>query len=82
VLVESERAYPLVHCGGGKHALKLDVQVGKDHLVRLPDEVPMGPAEIIVLLEESVIQGTLEDFEPVQPACPVRLSSLVLEGRD
>jgi hypothetical protein len=64
-----------------KSALKLDVQVGEDHLIRLPDEVPVGPAEIIVLVEESTAPGILDDFDPIEPAHPMRLSDLVIEGR-
>jgi hypothetical protein len=64
-----------------KSALKLDVQVGDDHLVKLPDEVPVGPAEIIVLVETRPTGGMLEDFEPVEPAVPVQLSKLVIEDR-
>jgi hypothetical protein len=64
-----------------KSAVKLDVQVGDDHLVKLPDEVPVGPAEIIVLVENKPTPGLLEDFEPVEPAMPVELSRLVIEGR-
>ena len=30
-------------------AIKLHVEVGADHTIRLPDEVPVGPAEVIVL---------------------------------
>lgn len=33
-------------------AIKLMVDVGADHTVRLPDEVPVGPAELIVLIDE------------------------------
>jgi hypothetical protein len=29
--------------------IKLQLQVGADHTIRLPDEVPIGPAEMIVL---------------------------------
>jgi hypothetical protein len=65
-----------------KSALKMHVQVGEDHVVKLPDEVPVGPAEIIVLVEQTATTGVLDDFEPIEPARPVRLSDLVLEGRD
>lgn len=65
-----------------KNALKLDVDVGEDHWVLLPEEVPVGPTEIIVLLDGQAIGGPLDDFEPVQPAHPVPLSKLVIEGRD
>jgi hypothetical protein len=34
------------------HALKLQVHVGKDHLVRLPSDFPEGPAEIVVTAVE------------------------------
>jgi hypothetical protein len=64
-----------------KSTLKLKVQVGEDHLVKLPDEVPVGPAEIIVLVEEHAGEGVLEDFEPIEPRAPLRLSDLVIEGR-
>lgn len=65
-----------------KSALKMNVQVGEDHLVKLPHEVPVGPVEIIVLVEESAAaSGVLDDFEPIEPAHPVRLSDLVIEGR-
>ena len=33
-----------------ENALRLRVIVGKDHTIRLPDEVPLGEAEIIVLM--------------------------------
>ena len=65
-----------------KSALKIDVQVGADHLIKLPDEVPIGPAEIIVLVEGSTTADVLDDFEPIEPTRPVRLSDLVIEGRD
>jgi hypothetical protein len=64
-----------------KNALKINVNVGADHVVKLPDEVPVGPAEIIVLVNEPAAE-TLEDFEPIKAAKGVRLSALVIEGRD
>ena len=33
-------------------ALKIRVDVGADRTVRLPDEVPVGPAELIVLVAD------------------------------
>lgn len=33
-------------------AIKLRVQVGADHNLTLPEEVPVGPAEVIVLVDE------------------------------
>ncbi len=33
-------------------AIKLKVEIGSDHMVHLPDEVPVGPAELIVLVDE------------------------------
>jgi hypothetical protein len=63
------------------HALRLNVDVGVDHLVKLPNEVPVGPAEIIVILEESTGAHPLDDFEPVQPVRGIRLSELVIEDR-
>jgi hypothetical protein len=37
-----------------QHALKIQVTVGKDHIIRLPSEVPEGPAEVIVIPAASV----------------------------
>ena len=63
-------------------AVKLTVEVGDDHVVKLPDEVPVGPAEIIVLVGEPAPGvGHLDDFEPIQPSLPVRLSDLVVSGK-
>ena len=33
-------------------AIKLRVEVGEDHIVKLPAEVPVGPAEVIVMVDE------------------------------
>ena len=33
-------------------AIKLQVEVGPDHTIKLPEEVPVGPAEVIVLVSE------------------------------
>ncbi len=34
-----------------KHtAIRLRVEIGPDHTIRLPEEVPVGPAEVIVLV--------------------------------
>ena len=43
-------------------AIKLHVDVGPDHTIRLPEEVPLGPAEVIVLVEE---KGPAEAPDPV-----------------
>jgi hypothetical protein len=49
---------------------------------QLPDDVPVGPAEIIVLVGEPAPgPNVLDDFDPIEPASPVRLSDLVNEGR-
>lgn len=34
-------------------AIKLHVEVREDHTVKLPPEVPLGPAEVIVLVDEA-----------------------------
>jgi hypothetical protein len=34
-------------------AIKLQVEVREDHTVTLPAEVPVGPAELIVLVDEA-----------------------------
>jgi hypothetical protein len=38
-------------------AIKLRVQVGPDHTLKLPPEVPVGPAEVIVLVDERPREG-------------------------
>ena len=38
-------------------AIKLHVEVGADHTVKLPSEVPVGPAEVIVLVDEHPAHG-------------------------
>jgi hypothetical protein len=40
-----------------KVAIKLRVQVGPDHTLKLPAEVPVGPAEVIVLVDERPDEG-------------------------
>jgi hypothetical protein len=65
-----------------KSALQIHVHVGEDHVIKLPDEVPVGPAQIIVLVEETPTTGVLDDFEPIEPARAARLSDLVIEDRD
>jgi hypothetical protein len=48
-------------------AIKLHVEVGADRLLKLPDEVPLGPADVIVLValpsNESSERGLLGLFE-------------------
>jgi|HubBroStandDraft_1064217.scaffolds.fasta_scaffold02155_7 hypothetical protein len=39
-------------------AIKLHVEVGADHTVKLPAEVPVGPAELIVLVDEGANAAT------------------------
>jgi hypothetical protein len=53
-------------CGGGggvrgcanlstvskQTAIKLHVEVGPDHTIRLPDDIPIGPAEVIILVDQ------------------------------
>jgi len=63
-------------------AVKLTVEVGVDHVVKLPDDVPVGPVEIIVLVGEPAPRANvLDDFDPIEPASPLRLSDLVNEDR-
>lgn len=38
-----------------KRALKLNVHVGKDHIVKLPSEFPEGPAEVIIIALEQPV---------------------------
>lgn len=33
-----------------EHAIRMRVTIGADHTIRLPDEVPTGEAEVIVLV--------------------------------
>lgn len=45
----------MVRCGTvSRHtAIRLQVEVGPDRTIRLPDDFPVGPAEVIVLVPES-----------------------------
>ncbi|WP_394821571.1 hypothetical protein [Pendulispora albinea] len=66
-----------------QNALKLTVEVGEDHVVKLPDEVPVGPVEIIVLMGVPAESGRgLEDFDPIELRKPIRLSDLIIEDRE
>lgn len=38
-----------------QNLIKVHVEVGADHTIRLPDEVPVGPAEVIVLSHVAMI---------------------------
>ena len=38
-------------------AIKLKVEIGADHMARFPDEVPVGLAEVIVLVDEAPKNG-------------------------
>jgi hypothetical protein len=42
-------------------AIRVHVQVGPDHTVRLPDDVPEGPAGLIVLVKEGDRTGPPSD---------------------
>ena len=33
-----------------QRAIRLEVTIDSDHVIRIPDEVPVGPAEVIILL--------------------------------
>jgi hypothetical protein len=33
-------------------ALKINVNVGKDHIIKLPSEFPEGPAEVIIITSD------------------------------
>jgi hypothetical protein len=37
-------------CYAGEMSIRVRVQVPADHLVKLPDEVPVGPVELIVFV--------------------------------
>jgi hypothetical protein len=43
-------------------AIKLRVQVGPDHTLKLPAEVPVGPAEVIVLVDERQNEGSTKSL--------------------
>jgi hypothetical protein len=46
-----------------QRALKLQVHVGKDHIVRLPSEFPEGPAEVMIItVGKSVPAGDGEEL--------------------
>ncbi|MCK6554838.1 hypothetical protein L6Q96_09705 [Candidatus Binatia bacterium] len=39
------------------NAIKLTVEVKEDHVIKLPPEVPVGPAEVIVIAQASAKSG-------------------------
>jgi hypothetical protein len=43
-------------------AIKLHVEVREDHTVKLPAEVPVGPAELIVLVDEAPAASTAKSL--------------------
>jgi hypothetical protein len=58
-------------------AIKLRVEVGPDHTIRVPDDVPVGPAEVIILVDaqsaptpamRSVVGLFADDAESVDEA--------------
>ena len=59
-------------------ALKITVDVGPDHTVRLPDEVPVGPAELVILVIDAAIPFETQDlhfFERVRAAYAERAAA-------
>ena len=63
-------------------ALKLTVEVREDHTVKLPNEIPVGPTEIIVLVDGPARDTEqLEDFEPIELRNSFRISDLIIEDR-
>ncbi len=58
-------------------AVKLTVKIGVALVIELSDDVPVGLAEIIVLMGgPAPVPNALDDFEPIEPASPVRLSEV------
>jgi hypothetical protein len=41
-----------------QHAIKVQVDVSEDHVIKLPPEVPVGPAEVIVLIPPPATKAT------------------------
>ena len=61
-------------------AYKLKVAIPEDRVLKLPDDVPTGPAEIIVLSESTVtrptdVEGLLRIGEEWRARYPERLRS-------
>lgn len=48
-----------------QHAVRFNVEVGEDRIVRLPGEVPPGRAEIIVLVSAPQPQRTAPGLAPL-----------------
>ena len=61
-----------------RNAITLHVEIARDHTVRLPDHIPVGPAEVVVLIdhrpseeraiEKSVLGLFADDAEIVDEA--------------
>jgi hypothetical protein len=52
----AERRVPratVIHTMTKQTAIRLHVEIGEDHTVKLPIEVPVGPAEVIVLIDQT-----------------------------
>ncbi len=72
-LERATKAYALKRCKKRRSSSR--VEVGVDHVVKLPDEVPVGPAEIIVARGQSPrhASATSTTSEPIQPSVTLHL---------
>jgi hypothetical protein len=68
-----------------QRAIRLEVTIDSDHVIRLPEEVPVGPAEVIILLGAAANQeARAERARELIETCPAQSSDgakLVAENR-
>jgi len=61
-----------------QNSIRFDVQVPADHVIKLPDDVPVGPAEVIVLSGSRDAHGSrVERARQLVAACPPQSSDSV-----
>ena len=58
-----------------QRAIKFEVNVPSDHVITLPADVPVGRAEVIVLLDQSgVLEDRMARARELVEACPAQSS--------
>lgn len=65
-------------------SVRFNIQVTADHVIKLPDDVPVGPAQVIVLSGSSTRRvAAIERAHRLVQDCPVQSSdSTDLLGED
>jgi hypothetical protein len=56
-----------------QRAIRLDVTIGADHVIRVPEDVPVGPAEVIILLGAAAARADrLARARELLESCPAQ----------